>query len=393
VTRRPHVVVVSPTASMGGAERSMLELMRRTSATLRFTILLPEDGPLTAAAVATGAEVSLLAWPSAVRRLGERAGGGPRLGRLVRAAASLPTLVRRLRRRLGALAPDVVVSNGIKAHALAAVARTPGAALVWYGREGLEGRTLSARLLRLLGPRCDASIAISRYVASEMRRVLPARVPIRVLPNVIDLETFRPGLPPPPDLRKGDGTVWFGVVGALTPVKGQDVFLDAAAMLVRTVPGARFVLVGGTPYRTEVDLDFARALRERADRLGLAPYVTFLGERDDVGRIVGNLDVLVQPNRGPEGLGRAVLEAMACGTPVIAVDRWGPAESVQDGMTGLLVPPGDAGALAAAMERLATDGGLRLRLGRAGHVWAGEHLRSERIADGFVDAIRPLVAS
>jgi len=388
-----HVVVLSPTAWVGGAERSLLEVVRRAPPALRFTVVVPESGPLEDAARAAGAAVVVVPWPAALLGLGERARGRVPLGGLLRAAVALPALVGRLRGALAALEPTVVLSNGIKAHALAALARRSPVAVVWYGREGLEGRRLSALVLRALGRRCDASIAISRYVSSEMRRVLPRSVRIDVLPNVVDLDAFRPGLPLPPDLRKEDGTVWFGVVGALTPVKGQDVFLDAAARVAAVAPQARFLLIGSAPYASEAGLGFERSLRERADGLGLGTRVAFLGERADAARIIAGLDVLVQPNRGPEGLGRAVLEAMACAVPVVTVDRWGPAEIVRDGATGLLVPPGDVTALADAMTRLADDPALRERLGAAGRGWATTHLDSDRIVGGFVDALRPLLAS
>lgn len=393
MTRDAHVVVLSPTAWVGGAERSLLELLRRAPSGLRFTVVLPETGPLAEAARAAGANVVVHPWPPGLLALGERAAGRPSLRRLLRAAAALPGTVRRLGEALQALRPSVLLTNGIKAHVLGALARPAHVPVVWYGREGLEGRALSEPLLRLLGARCAASIAISTYVEREMRRVLPAAVPIRVLPNLVDLDAFRPGLPPPDDLARDAGTVRFGVVGALTPLKGQDVFVEAAARVARAVPEARFVLVGSAPYRSEEDLGFESALRRRVAALGLDDRVTLLGERTDAARVIGSLDVLVQPNRGPEGLGRALLEALACGVPVITVDRWGPGETVRDGETGLLVPPGDAGALAGCMLRLARDAALRARLGAAGRAWAGRNLGPERIVGGFVDVLRPLLAS
>ncbi len=100
----------------------------------------------------------------------------------------------------------------------------------------------------------------------------------------------------------------------------------------------------------------------------LGDRVKFLGFRSDVPAVLSQLDVLVQPNRGPEGLGRSVLEAMACGVPVIAVDKWGPAELVQDGHSGLLFPPLDTEQLAAHMLTLGRDGSLRKTMGTRGQI-------------------------
>ncbi len=94
----------------------------------------------------------------------------------------------------------------------------------------------------------------------------------------------------------------------------------------------------------------------------LRDRVKFVGFRNDVPGILSQLDILVQSNRGPEGLGRSVLEAMACGVPVIAVNKWGPAELIQNGQTGLLFAPLDTKQLASHM----------LRLGR-GRVLAEDH--------------------
>jgi glycosyltransferase involved in cell wall biosynthesis len=294
--------------------------------------------------------------------LGER-GGRKSVARLASAAASLGILRTRLRAELARLAPDVLVTNGVKAHGIGALLRPQLACpLVWYAREGVEDRPLSRLGLRMLGRRCDAVIAISRYVASEVRPLVPGPAPIHVVRNIVDV---RPEQPLPADLTKAAGAAWIGIVGALTPLKGQDVFLDAAARVAAEAPHARFVVVGGEPYATGAGRGFGATLRARAQALGIAARVDFLGERDDAAAIIANLDVLVQASRGPEGLGRTILEAMACGVPVVAVDAWGPRELVADGRTGCLVPPGDAAALADRLATLVRDPALRARLGAA----------------------------
>jgi glycosyltransferase involved in cell wall biosynthesis len=95
------------------------------------------------------------------------------------------------------------------------------------------------------------------------------------------------------------------------------------------------------------------------------------------------LDVVVQPNRGPEGLGRSMLEAMSAGVPVIAVDRWGPAEIVADGDTGLLTPWMDVEALSERMLRLARDHTLRRRLATNAEAWLTARIDPQAIAGEF----------
>ncbi len=298
---------------------------------------------------------------------------------------SVAAVGARLRAELARLAPDVLLTNGTKAHVLGALARPHGVPVVWCAREGLEDRPLSRRALGLAARRCDGVIAISRYVAGELRPIVPGPAPIHVVRNVVHVPERRPALPD--DLAKGAGEVWLGVVGALTPLKGQDLFLEAAARIADDVPAARFLVVGGEPYRSEAGLGFASTLRARAAALGIADRTWFLDERDDADAVIAHLDVLVQPNRGPEGLGRVILEAMAARVAVVGVDRWGPREIVVDGETGFLVPPGDVDALAERMRRLAGDPALRVRLGAAGRRWMRLHNDPATLARTFRDAL------
>ena len=171
-------------------------------------------------------------------------------------------------------------------------------------------------------------------------------------------------------------------MGAITPLKGHDIFLDAAERVLSQLPNAVFVIAGNNSYRTERGLGYEEGLR-RSMPPALAGRVKFVGFRNDVPNILSQLDVLVQPNRGPEGLGRSVLEAMACGVPVIAVDKWGPAELVQHGETGLLFPPLDAKLLAAHMLTLGKDESLRKFMGKLGHDWIQKNLVPRKLAGQF----------
>jgi glycosyltransferase involved in cell wall biosynthesis len=105
---------------------------------------------------------------------------------------------------------------------------------------------------------------------------------------------------------------------------------------------------------------------------GLAERIDLLGNRGDVPDLLASADVFVLSSRS-EGFPVSILEAMAAGLPVVATNVGGVAESVVDGETGLLVPPGDPGALAAALDRVLTDSALRLRLGTAGREQARRH--------------------
>ena len=381
-----RIAVLEPTAHAGGAQISLLELIRRLHGDPQIIVILPEDGPLRERALAAGAEVRILPWPAVILRLGERSGLRTPSG-LLRAAiasGSIPLLAYRLAALLDDVRADALITNGIKPHIVGALAQFGSPRpLLWYLRDGFEGRGVSTRAMRSLARRCAGAIAISHYVAKEASEVLPASLPISVIYNIVDFARFHRDATPARDLMKQPGELWFGVVGALTALKGQDLFLRAAARVAPHLPHARFVIVGSNFYKTEAASGFEDELRRLADEPPLAGRVMFLGHRDDVAAVLRHIDILVQPNRGPEALGRSVLEAMACSIPVIVANKWGPAEVVTDGQTGVLTPVLDVPALATKMLDLARDPARRVALGTAAARWVREALEPDRIVAEF----------
>src|SRR5207249_1323761 len=121
--------------------------------------------------------------------------------------------------------------------------RSSATPLVWYLHDALDGRPVSSRLLRLAAPGCAAAIAVSDFVAAEWRRVLRPGTPTTMLYNVIDLDRFRPREAMGARLGKSADELWYAVVAPLTPLKGQDVFIEACARVAPALPQARFVLV------------------------------------------------------------------------------------------------------------------------------------------------------
>ena len=81
-------------------------------------------------------------------------------------------------------------------------------------------------------------------------------MPANIVCDIVDLSRFRPGALPPADMGKGTDEIWYGIVGAITPLKGQDIFLDAAERVLAELPNAKFAIVGNNPYVTEAGLDY-----------------------------------------------------------------------------------------------------------------------------------------
>jgi sugar transferase (PEP-CTERM/EpsH1 system associated) len=159
-----------------------------------------------------------------------------------------------------------------------------------------------------------------------------------------------------------------GSVGRLHPQKGFTDLLTAFAQIRERIPSVRLFLAGGGKSRAD--------LEAQARSLGLSEAVTIAGVRADVPEVLAALDVFVLPSRW-EGMPNAVLEAMAAGLPVVATAVGGTPEAVVDGVTGLLVPPRDPGALVQAIEWVLRDPNLRRRMGQAGRKRVEQHFSIE----------------
>jgi L-malate glycosyltransferase len=187
---------------------------------------------------------------------------------------------------------------------------------------------------------------------------------IVVIHNGVDLSRF--GTPREPgriatELGLPAETPLVAVVSRLTRMKGLEQFVEAAAMVARQVPAARFLIVGETPAH---DTPYLDQLKSLAGRLHIADRVIFTGLRSDVPALLASVAVAAMPSLN-EALSNSLLEAMAAGAPVVATRVGGTPEALADGKTGLLVPPADVPALAAAITRLLETPLLSARLGRA----------------------------
>lgn len=345
-----------------------------------------------AKAAALGAGTTVLPFPRGLASLGEprvdraeRVPRGALLRGLASAAPATALYVRRLRKVLWALRPDVVHTNGPKMHLLGGWARPRGVPVVWHVREYAANRPAMSRLLRQNASRCAAAVAISRSVAEDIQTVCGDSLPVHLVYNAIDLDTFSPrgpvadldalaGLPP-----AAPGTIRVGLPATLATWKGQDVFLRALALLPTAVP-VRGYVVGGEVYEPIGSQSSLQQLRAMAEQLGVRDRVGFTGFVQAPAAAMRALDVVVHASTRPEPFGRVIVEAMACARPVVASQAGGAAEIIEPGKTALGHPPGDAAALADRMRQLVTDVDTRARLGQAGRAYAEQRFNRTRLA-------------
>jgi len=263
-----------------------------------------------------------------------------------------------------------VHANGLKAHVLAAWASPRSARVVWHVHDYVSTRRVSSVLLRRHAGRAAVVVANSHDVAADVRTVLGARVRVEVVHNGVDTLRFHPigdttdldaaaGLAPAPA-----GTRRVGLVATYARWKGHETFLHALA--VAAAAPVRGYIVGGPVYETSGSQLTRDELQGIAGRLGLAHRVGFVPFQRDVAPVYRALDVVVHASTKREPFGLSVLEAMACGRPVIVSDAGGVRELVANGDQGLTHPPGDANVLAGHIASLLDDPARCERLGASG---------------------------
>ena len=299
--------------------------------------------------------------------------------------ADLPA-VWRLRRLFREAAPDLLHLHTGRATWLGALAARG------LGIPALSTRRMDRVVKRntrnrwLYGTLVRRVVAISPAVAEALLEggVDPPR--IRTIPSAVD-----PAMLWPRSSRQAVRTAE-GVgleeplllaLAALVRRKGLDVLIEALRRLAAEGPPPRLWIAGEGPERG--------ALEAQALRAGLGDRVRLLGRREDAADLLAACDVFVLPSRR-EGLGVAALEAMAAGRPVVASRVGGLAAAVLDGRTGLLVPPEDPAALAAAIATLLGDGALRSRLGAAGPARVEADFGAEGMVEAYEKLYREILA-
>jgi len=409
------ILYLNTSGVFGGAERSLLDIIASVSAARpdwKLSLVAGSDGPLIERALAMGIGTTVAPMPESLAQIGDAGVNGPagtQVGRfslaasLARAASPTVLYARSLRRKIDASSPTVIHTNGFKMHLLGAWAAGAKTPVIWHVHDYVSARPVMARLMRLEAHRCAAAIANSTSVADDLCAVCPdpseasgagrrarhRHFDITTVYNAVNLDQFNPdgsvapldelsGLAPPPA-----GTIRVGLVATFARWKGHEVFLRALAALPAGV-SVRGYIIGAPVYQTRGSQYSIAELRALAAQLGLAGRVGFTGFVDDVGAAMRALDIVVHASTQPEPFGLSIIEAMACGKPVIASRAGGAAEIVEASGGALFHRPGDAADLANRIAQLAGDSARRQCLGRAGRVAAERLFARPRLAQELI---------
>jgi len=353
-----------------GSDRVMLALVDLAlSQGRRVRVLLPDDSPpgwLTGQLQARGVQPRRAVLAPVRRRYLRPRALLPFAWSLLRAGAAI---------RAGAgQCPNAIIHVGSSSLVAAAALGRQRRRVVWHVQELQVSPRPLAWLLRVI-PVVSAGhvVAISDYTAGELERSRLGRARVHRVYN---------GLPPPAatvTAARAPGAVRCAYVGRLQWRKGYDLFVEAAATVAARFSDTAFLVAGAPPPGEEWR---AEALARRVAELGLSHRVEMLGMCHDVPALLQAVDIVVLPSRWPESFGLVMLEAMRAGCAVIATDHGAAPEIVRTGVSGLLVPPGDAEALAGAMAELVARPDTRQRLAREGQRRAGEAFSEDAFRSG-----------
>ena len=357
-----RVLYLSHAFAVGGAEEMVLNLIRHLPPSyVPAVACIHEAGPIGLEIERTGVPFKVLGLTPGLRH---------------------PFDLLRLRDFLHECQPDIVhtflLTGSLYGRFAAMMARVPvviGTEVNVYERK----HALHARAERWLMRDTDAVVASAESVRDfYIRQVKADPAKVEVIYNAVDWAQLQATVSRD-EMRASvevpAGAPLLTIIARLTEQKGHRILLDA---LARTdLAHAYLLVVGDGPLRD--------VLERQVANLGLSARVRFLGARRDLGNILAATDVFVMPSFW-EGLPLAMVLAMGAGLAVVATRVAGIPEVVQDGVTGLLVPPGDSGELGAALSRVVNGDTTRVLLGQAARAF----VRPRFGVDGYVNAITAL---
>jgi len=378
------ILFYNHTNQVSGAERVLLMLLGGLdSERFQSVLVCPAEGKLQGSARASGVICE------SVDQLNARFTFRP--SRLFHYLRSFARVMRQVRTRVKRYRPDLIHANSIRAGLVVSTAtfglRIP---IIWHIHDLLPDHPLSTliRIFILVQPPAKI-VAVSHASSDSLRgallRRLPGRVRVSTVHNAVqqvEMERIHSARSRSASLRKelrvraGDPLI--GIVGNLTPVKGQLELIIAFADVLKRIPNAVLLVVGSTMFNRNEG--YRERLSAEARRLGIVDRIKFLGQRDDVTALMNSLDLLVL-NSKSEACPLVVLEGMASGVPVVSTAVGGVPELITHRTSGWLVPPADASELTDAIVTLLKDPDFRAELSEN----ARRHVATSFTVDKFMD--------
>lgn len=361
-----RILFLDHTAILSGAERSLLDLILRLNTRQYEPIFVcPREGPLAEELRQNHIEVKIIPVPEGILETErEEICHNPcklciKLFQIIVPILKLSKFVRENK-------IYILHANTLKACLLGLIAgKIGGAKVVWHVRDILPDG-FAKKLFLFFSMFTTKIIVISNAVRTAFIKADKRMVTIY---NGIDInqlvaETRQ-------DVRNqfniSENYFVIGMVGQITPLKGQRYFFEAASQVLKTVQNVRFLVVGDVMFKKDMNIAYKMELVNLVKKLHVSQEVIFTGYRADVLDIIDTFNILVHPAVLPEAFGRVLIEAMALKKPVIATNIGGLQEIVGDGVTGFLVPPKNPEAIAEKVIQLLRDRHKTKEMGKAGY--------------------------
>jgi glycosyltransferase involved in cell wall biosynthesis len=387
------LLYLNASSQLGGAERNLIDTIcavRDRDSSIEIVVLITAtDGPLVAELNRLDVQVILLELPSKIAQLGDSGlkGENNRLVSLLSFARNI-TLVgefisywRQLKKSILQINPDVIHSNGMKTHLLAASLgiSTP---IIWHLHDFIGSRVLVKQLLKLFVNRASGAIAISQSIADDWQAVFPA-LQIELIYNAIDIDRYKPQS----NIRDSQH-LNIGLVATYALWKGHDIFIQAIGHIAKQRPELqstiKFYIIGGAIYETAKSQYSKSQLQQLARDLNVEDWLIFIGFQQDIVSSYNMLDIVVHASTQPEPFGRTIVEAMACEKAVIVAQAGGAAELFTHQQDAIGVLPDDPLALSAAIEKLINSPSDRTALGIAGRITVMQRFNRNRLGKELI---------
>ena len=378
-----RVLFVDHTAKIGGGEIALANLVRTLNRDLvEPAVLLFEEGPLQER-LRPFAPVHIIPLSSAVVDANKDGLGWSSVLRFRAVFLTLRQIIR-VARLANHLKADIIHTNSLKADIIGGLAgRLAQIPVVWHIRDRIDVDYLSrpvVRVFRLLS-RLIPAFVIANSSATLATVHLDGRVPSMAIGSGVDLEKYSgtrictKGLVNRSEAAEPRPII--GLVGRISPWKGQHIFLAAAAEVLKRHPEVKFEIIGAALFNEQ---EYEKVLRNLCKSLNIEGSVHFAGFVDDVAARICQLDILVHASTTGEPYGQVIIEGMAAGKAVVATNGGGVPEIVVDGVTGILVPMGDSVRMAQAVEYLLENPQVKTEMGRLARKRALEHFTVEKMA-------------
>jgi glycosyltransferase involved in cell wall biosynthesis len=355
-----RIVYLDHTAKMGGGEIALLNLVGALDQRRYLpTVVLASDGPLVEKLRAAGITTEVFPLGKELVDTQKDGLGVRSLLKVtqvldwVRYAFQIARYVRRVK-------ADLIHTNSLKSDVYGGLAgRIARVPVIWHVRDNIDSNYLpaaAAAAFRFLARTVPSGVIANSH--STLRTLSPsAKKPTAVVYSgmldrpIVETAPMDPSIPV------------VALIGRIAEWKGQHIFLRAAAEVLKTIPGARFWIVGAPLFG---EFEYEKSLYSLCEDLGITSNVEFLGFQGDIPKLLKDVTLVAHASCLGEPFGQVVVEGMAAGKPVVATDGGALPEVVVDGETGLLAPMGDASAMARAILTILNDPARGVAMGQAG---------------------------